>query len=231
MDMIATTKGNLGEVRAALAAVQVGDVVDIVDPGDPLAAQIVPGVSPAWHVLEVQPNHERSVAAHLIARRFGVFVPETEEDIIRRGRKLHVTRLMFRGYVFVFVWDILAHKTRLEVIPGVTRIMRHPPTPEGEPGEAVVLTDALIDRIRAVENSKRPMTIVIDNSLYVSKKKRRRWRKERRERYEKELKSAAEIVACRPWSAFEDALSMLDDAGRNQTLLSALGLSSQQPPS
>lgn len=224
--MITSDEGNLKAVREALAELRIGDVVDY-GPVNPLSAEIIAGVTPAWHVLETLPNHERSVAAHLVARRFGVFVPETEADIIRRGRKLHITRLMFTGYVFVFVWDILAHTSRIESIPGVARIMRHPATEQCFFGKPVSISDELIDRIRAVENQKRPLrAIMADEVAYDRKKKRRRWRKYRKDQREIEDERANEIVAVRSWDAFQDAIVTLDEQGRNQTLLTELGLSS-----
>lgn len=225
MLMIANEEGNLHAVRQALSELRVGDIVD-PGPRNPLLAEIVPDVTPNWHVIETLPNHERSVAAHLIARRFGMFVPETEEDIVRRGRKLHVTRLMFTGYVFVFVWDIAAHAGRLTSIPGVARLMCHPAVDGGFP-KPVVVADSVINRIRAVENSKRPLpAITIEGLAYSPKHKRRRWRKHRRDQQKAELAKASEVIAVRPWDAFQDAIATLDEGGRNQTLLVALGLSS-----
>lgn len=217
--------GNLDQVRAALQRdLQRGDIVDHAH-FNPLSAEIVPTVSPCWHVIEAHPNHERSVAAHLIARRFGVFVPETEEDIIRRGRKVHVTRLMFTSYVFVFVWDINRHWSRLGSIPGVMRIMQRPDS-ASPIGNAVVISDYLINKVRAVENSKRPLPpIMVDEVAYLSKKKRGRWRKDRKTKREIEIQPN-DIVAVRSWSAFEDALLTLDVEGRNQALEKALSLPS-----
>lgn len=218
--LMMTNKGNLDQIRAELQDWRVGDIVDH-EPQSQLNAEIVAGVEPKWHVLETLPNHERTVASHLIARRFGMFVPETEEDIIRRGRKIHVTRLMFTGYVFVFVWDIKAHADRLMMIPGVSRLMCHPGIDGGFP-QPVSLSDAVIDKIRAVENTKRPLTLVFDDiEENVSKKKRKnRWRRKAKSQ------TKLEIVNVRPWDAFQDAIATLDSDGRNQTLMHALGLSS-----
>lgn len=213
--------GNLADVRTAL---QVGQVVSFVDHCHPNHAEIVPGVTPRWHVIETVPNHERIVAAHLVARRFGMFVPEIEGDIVRRGRKLHFTRLMFTGYVFVFVWDIGSHWDRITGIPGVSSIMCGRDnlgcvTP-------VVLSDAVIDKIRAVENTKRPLLTISGGEITGQKKKKGRYRRKPRERADIEAEQGGEIVACRAWDAFQDAIATLDSEGRNQTLMTALGLSS-----
>lgn len=226
--MLAPMNGNLGDVRKALRDVEVGDVVEFVDPGDPLSAEVYPGIEPHWYVLETMPNHERSVAAHLIARRFGVYVPETEHDIIRRGRKIHVTRLMFTGYVFVFVWGILAHMSRLETIPGVARVICHPPTLDGKAGQPVVVPDKAINIVRAEENRKRPLRAVMCDEFTGQKKVRKRrkvkaWEETLRA---EEEEAANDIIDIRSWDAFRDAVTAVDSGGRNQSLMRALGLSS-----
>lgn len=216
--------GNMEQVRNELRRdLQVGDVVDY--DGNPTLAQIVPGAIPRWHVIETHPNRERTAASHLIARRFGVFLPEKDETVIRRGRKLEQTTLMFRGYIFVFVWSILTHIKRIEAVPGVSRVMfvdvsddlRLPAT----------LTDEQIDQIRAVENRERPLPAIIIPEHMMKPKKKGRWRKNQKSLYaleQEQLKRDSEVIRCRPWSAFEDGLMTLDSDGRNQTLRNALGL-------
>lgn len=215
--------GNMERVRAELGRdLQVGDVVDYS--GNPTVAQIVPGVRPAWHVIETHPNRERTAAGHLIARRFGVFVPEKEETIVRRGRKMDQTTLMFRGYVFVFVWSIREHFDRIRAVPGFARIVTV--QSEGGIGIPAVLTDEQIDQIRAVENTERPLRgLVVDEIMKPSKKGR--WTKKQKLLYQLQREQAEhdmEVVACRPWSPFEQELITLDSEGRNQTLRKALGL-------
>lgn len=212
--------GNLAEVRRQLS---VGDIVD--DYASPLCAELVPNVSPNWHPIETYPNSERKAASHLIARRFGIFVPEKEEKIVSRGRKLDRTILMFPGYIFVFVWDILAHKRRIESVPGVSRIM-YVETAAGRKLPAVI-SDAMIDEIRAVENRERPLPEVMIPEELVPPKKKGRWTKKEKRAYElrrAEWERGNEIVACRSWSVFQDGLLTLDGEGRNQTLRKALEL-------
>jgi transcription antitermination factor NusG len=217
--------GNLAQVRREVnGGYNVGDFVDY-GAYNPFAAEIVPGITPLWHVIETHPNHERTAAAHLIARRFGVFIPEIEETLIRRGRKIDVTRLMFRGYLFVFVWSIMQHLGRIETCPGVARVIFVDDEPD-RPRLPAVISDKKIDEIRAVENSKRPLAgFMVDEDAFVAKKKRR-WSKKKKEWYElqrqQQLARDNEIVACRPWSPFQDSLLNLDNEGRNQAMLSAL---------
>lgn len=236
--MLAGEKGNLEDVRAALGRdLEIGDIVDYT-PSNPTFAELVPDASPRWHLIETHPNQERTAAAHLVARRFGVFIPEIEEDVVRRGRKYHQTRLMFTGYIFVFVWDIMRHSSRIKAIPGVARIMlsrmetrpavvvdgqeKYPAVFDDVPA---IISDRKIDEIRAVENSKRPLLLTSDEEVTGKRKKKgRRWSKLQKTAAEKERERDNEIIACRAWSPFQDSLLTLDAGGRNQTLLNALSL-------
>jgi Transcription termination factor nusG len=161
---------------------------------DPRDAEIVAGVSPSWYVIEVY--SDRKVAEELVKRRFGVFVPESEQTIIRRGRKIDLKQLMFPGYIFVFVWGMPAHWSRIGCIPGVLGVLG-------------TISDDKIDEIRAVENGERP--------LRISKKKRRHRGKRAYD---------DDVVGVHAWSAFQDRLVTLDSEGRNQTLRDALCLCS-----
>ena len=223
--MLMTTKGNLAEVRAALGRdLQVGDIVDH-NAFNPLLAEIVPKAAPAWHVIETHPNRERTAAGHLIARRFGVFLPEKEETVVRRGRKFDQTSLMFRGYIFVFVWDVVSHINRIKACPGVSGLV-YVEESDGDRWPAT-LTDEQVDQIRAVENHERPLPAIMIPEEIAMPKRKVRWTKKQKRLYElqrQQIERDNEIVACRPWSAFQDSLMTLDSDGRNQTLRNALGL-------
>ncbi|WP_296741412.1 transcription termination/antitermination protein NusG [Mesorhizobium sp.] len=173
---------------------------------DPRDAEIIPGVIPKWYVVKVYPGAERKVADELIARRFGIFIPESEKTVVRRGRKVDRVELMFPGYIFVFVWDVLQHRSRIECVPGVTGLIY-------DDGKPAVITDDKIDIIRAVENGERPLVKETTNG----KRGRRR---------RKRAAVDMEIVSVKPWSAFADDLIALDSQGRNQSLMRALGLCS-----
>lgn len=219
-------KNNLMQVREDLKSdgLHIGDIVDY-GAFNPLVAEMVPGISPAWHLIETHPNQELTAAAHLIARRFGVFVPEAELDIVRRGRKRHITRLLFTGYVFVFVWSVLYHRDRIEACPGVKRIINIT-MPDGTEQPAEV-TDEQIDVIRAVENGHRPLPAILlpaDISRPKSKKKHKS-RKKNKGLVKVDPQRDDDIVACYAWSPFQRDLLTLDERGRNQALRKALGLS------
>lgn len=188
---------------------------------DPRNAELVPGVTPAWHVIETYAQREREVADELAARRFGIFVPEVEETIVRRGRKIDRKSLMFMGYIFVFVWLTDENYARVRAVDGVLRFVT---VNDGKPA---VISDKEIDILRYVENGKRAFPLIeIEQGEQVppaglSKRARRRWKPK-----PKFVDPVTDTIAVRPWSAFDDDLMVLDSKERNQTLLRALGLSS-----
>lgn len=204
--------GNLADVRAALGRdLEIGDIVDR-SPSNPLVAEIYSGVTPRWHVIETHPSREKTAAAHLVARRFGVFVPEKEETIVRRGRKVDQTTLLFRGYVFVFVWDIMEHMRRIMAVPGVMR----PIYLEDAFGrrKPAVLTDEQVDQIRAVENTERPLKAIMVDEL-AKPKGRMNHRQKMLYKLAREMaKSDNEIVGCHAWSPFQQELLTLDGDGQ-----------------
>ncbi|MCK1568968.1 transcription termination/antitermination NusG family protein [Bradyrhizobium sp. 173] len=193
---------------------------------DPRYAEMVEGLDPRWHVVEVFASAQVEVAETLAQHRFGVYVPEVEETVVRRGRKLDRRVPMFSGYLFVFMWYSDAHWQCISSIPGVVEIVG-------------ALTDAEIDIVRTIENMKRPVFIEVAAEIEpepqpaarTKSKKKRRW-KNRKAAKAKSAKPKvitdadrrAEIITTRAWSAFDDILQ-LDSEGRNQTLMRALGLS------
>lgn len=193
---------------------------------DPRYAEMIEGLDPRWHVVEVFASAQVEVAETLAQHRFGVYVPEVEETVVRRGRKLDRRVPMFSGYLFVFMWYSDAHWQCISSIPGVVEIVG-------------ALTDAEIDIVRTIENMKRPVFIEVAAEIEpepqpaarTKSKKKRRWKnrkaakaKSAKPKVITEADRRAEIIATRAWSAFDDILQ-LDSEGRNQTLMRALGLS------
>jgi transcription antitermination factor NusG len=155
---------------------------------------------------------------------FRVYVPEVDETVIRRGRKIDRRVPMFSGYLFVFMWYSDQHWQWITNMPGVLGIVGS-------------LSDAEVDIVRAIENRERPVIIELPAAGEVEpvarskSKKKNRWknRKSSKARVHKpkpitEQDLRNEIVATRAWSAFDDLIE-LDSEGRNQTLRKALGLS------
>lgn len=193
-----------------------------IETRNPCNAQIVEGNTPVWFVVEVYASSQAEVAAEFAEHRFGVYVPEVDETIIKRGRKIDRRVPMFSGYVFVFMWFSDQHWRWISDTPGVVAIV----------GE---LTDAEIDKVRWVENQKRPVIIEMPQDAEPVRrskaKKKRRWKKGRATNHAKAAKVKPiteqdlrnEIITTRAWSAFDDLMD-LDADGRNQTLRKALGL-------
>lgn len=74
-----------------------------------------------WHVLHVNPNHEKRVAQHLAIRSLEHYVPLYAERSKWSDRSVQLERPLFAGYVFVRFLP----QTRLSVIstPGVLRLL------------------------------------------------------------------------------------------------------------
>lgn len=191
---------------------------------DPRHAEIIEGRSPLWFVVEVYASEQANVAAALQEHRFGLYVPEVDETIIRRGRRIDRRVPMFSGYVFVFMWPNDQHWRWISDTPGVVGIIG-------------ALSDAEIDIVRAIENGKRPVVIELPQDAEEEPvvrrpraKKKRRWKNRRSAKAKAKPKPVTEadlrneIITTRAWSAFDDILE-LDSEGRNQTLMRALGLS------
>lgn len=189
------------EVNAALA--------EPVRTFDPRAAEIVPGEGPKWYLLEVFETSQREIQKELSKRRFGIFIPETEVVEVVRGRKITRRVMLFPGYIFVFVWDIDRHWSRIMGVPGVIQVMASADgtMTEGQKigcafGKPFVIPDDKIDDIRRLESG-------------FVRKRRRRGKRQHDD----------DVMGVYPWSAFPDRILDLDSNGRNQTLRKALGLS------
>jgi len=185
-------------------------------------AELVPGLTPAWYVIETYPQCERDVADELAGRGFGIFTPEVEETVVRRGRKIDRKVLMFTRYIFVFTWLTDRNYSLIASTEGVFRFVT---VAERKPA---VVSDVAIDILRMVENGKRPFAVIFDDEVppeHLSKKARRRWKPKPRV-----FNPKTDIKCVRAWSAFADGLVALDSEGRNQTLRKALGLAPSTCP-
>jgi transcription antitermination factor NusG len=192
-----------------MAKVYAGMVNERVEKVGPLDAEIVPGETAAWYALKVEPSHEKIAVAHLIGRRFGIYLPTDQVTETRRGRRVTRTRLLLPGYVFVFVWGIGKHLHRLRAIPGVVGIMTRNEQPQ-------VIPDWAIDRLREIENEKNPVAVTIEDVLEQTAKPRRKKGKKgkksrsRNSRPPKREWSAAvarkEIIGSHAYSPYIEAL-------------------------
>jgi hypothetical protein len=197
--MRADQAGNMREVYLEIARRAEETAQRVDEQRGPLNAEIIDSKVPLWHVLRTEPGAERIAAAHLSGRRFGVYVPEFEKPIPAssvRPARVELRRL-FPGYLFIFVWDVLAHRGRIYACPGVMRLLY-----DGE--RPAVVPDPMIERMQAIEFGM----------IKIGKRPRGR----RRHR-----PADDEIVRVRCYAAV-DAIYGLDDAGRVSALHKALGL-------
>jgi transcription antitermination factor NusG len=180
---------------------------------NPLMAQVVAGWHPEWYVLQILPAHERIAAAHLIGRRFGIFLPEVEERRTTRGRRRRVLLPMFPGYVFVFAWLAPRNYDRIRSCPGVFDFLCVKQAP-------AVISDAAINVVRAIENKQQPLVVERD-AVGMVKKRYRGFRRYRVVHNEQTINDE-EIIGVHTWSALWDR--GLDGNGRNRLLHQALGV-------
>ena len=125
---------------------------------DPRFAQVIAGVDPKWCLVEV---YARAAEPQIAKRRFGLYVPEMRETIVRRGRKIDLRRPMFPGYVLVFMWPGGGNWDRLRACEGVI-------------GLVGALHDEEVDLIRAVEN-KQQFPRSRPKPRYHARMRTRRW--------------------------------------------------------
>ncbi|WP_025036126.1 transcription termination/antitermination protein NusG [Bradyrhizobium sp. DOA9] len=125
------------EVLAALSAKARREMERPYSPVDPRFAEL--GGKPRWYVVEIK---SRQVEKELAKRRFGIYVPETIETVVRRGRKYDQATPMIGGYVFVFLWETDENFQRLLRVWGVTLVVGW-------------IDDREIDRLRYLESCER----------------------------------------------------------------------------
>lgn len=119
---------------------------------DPRNAELLPG-APAWYVIQVWPNKEMQAKAKLAERQFGIYVPMSAARVVKRGRTFSEASLIFPGYIFAFVWDVLQHRSRIEAIEGVNRVILD------IDGVPLPLSDDQISYIRGMENAMQIETV------------------------------------------------------------------------
>lgn len=240
-----TMQGNMAAVRDAVTKAQMRDAASNAQPGDfvgygdldPLAAQLEAGVTPAWYLVETMPGEHGSTAAHLIGRRFGVFIPEMkfepELDCIEgkftviRGAALPRKCLMFPGHIFVFVWMSERNWKRLKNVPGIKRIVCYGTDGEHD-GTPVTFKDAAIDELRALEAILCPVDVPPE---WRTKRRRSGWRRGRRMAAVEDIigrtyeaPRASIHIGNGQWIDGIEALRVLDECGAEHGLAARLGL-------
>ena len=162
--------------------------------------------SAQWHVATVHPGHENIAAAHLAARRFGVYVPMIDDVAFLPQGKRRSSKRMFPGYVFLFVWDVALHLGRIHACPGVARVLF------SDPERPAVISDSDMEAIQAAE----ARSIAEAEGLYWRGKKRPRGKR-------REPLPESDLLKSSPRCYFSN-IESLDDHGRVGVLHKALGL-------
>lgn len=127
---------------------------------------------PQWHAIITHPQAERVAAAHLMARRFGVYLPEAEVTYERRGRRHTVLRPLLPGYLLVSCWGIERQLGRIHACPGVFSALFIN-------GHVAVVPDRVVQMIQARENERRPIVLPPELVPKAEKPKKKRWRHSR----------------------------------------------------
>lgn len=194
--------GNMDEVFRALAE----RATERAEKIGPLHAEITANAGSGWYVVSTHPAHEFVAAAHLSARRFGIYVPVLEDVVFGLKGKRRVSRRMFPGYVFVFVWGIAQHVARIHACPGVARVLM-----SGDEHPAQIGQDFIDATLIAEARS-----IALAEGLY--------WKSKNRRKMKRRAWSEPEILTSSPKCYFSN-IDSLDDESRVGVLHKALGLS------
>jgi transcription antitermination factor NusG len=182
----------------------------------PYSAEVLPDVEATWHAVITAPAHERIAASHLIARGFGIYLPEAEDVEIKRGRTVKRCKPLIPGYLFVYVWDIARHARRIRACTGVLDFLL-------ADGRIMTIPWKIIDQLRVIENYERPIVLPMDEVVRPKQAKKKRWRKSRAE--PGLLAVPAEIIGVHAYSPFiEEMRKDLDDENRIAVFRRALGL-------
>jgi transcription antitermination factor NusG len=149
-----------------------------------LDCQLPEGKEMRWYLLSCY--RDVTVAAGLMARGFGVYLPMLAEKIGEGNHARVVQSPMYPGLVFICVRDIEEQRARILSVPGVLGIVRCN-------GEAVVVPDSVVDRSQCIEieNDLRAGLIVLDAEDVArapsKQKKRRNKNRDKRDALRREL--------------------------------------------
>lgn len=214
-----------GEGNLVSRELCVGDALPYIDPD--IIAEMGEQEA-AWYAVEVVPGQEGIATAHLIGRRFFIFVPEIRylpkvilaggERKLERGVKLGQKQKMLVGYVFVFTWLTDKNYHRLLATPGVSGMLSQSDTP-------FAFSEEQISHLRGLENLLNPIEVPEN------------WRKRRKRKgFQRELTQEGSLEksfssVCRwinlgegEWIDAVTALRVLDRRDTNQVIAKSLGL-------
>lgn len=118
-----TTTERLDELRAYLERLA-SDATSRARSAPKLTCELPSGSEGHYYVIATVPAHEDIAAEELIKRGFGTYLPIYEQEFIRGRVKKTKVCVLFRGYVFAYVWDIARNKHRIETCDGVSHILK-----------------------------------------------------------------------------------------------------------
>lgn len=107
----------------------------------PITAEIIPGISPSWHIVRSTPGRELYAVRHLAQRRFGCYLPTIDEWTKDTSRQSP----LFSSYIFLFVWGLAEHIGRVKAVPGISGFLLN-----GK-GEPILVPDQIIRDVQAIE--------------------------------------------------------------------------------
>lgn len=133
-----------------------------------------------WFALRVTPGHEWIAAAHLAARRFGIYLPTIDEMVHARGSWHFRQRPILPGYVFVCSIGLVGHWRRARACPGVTGFLTRAGT-----DQPAAIPPRFIEEVRAYEAEENARFEVIHGrspggSYTLAKKRSRKARRSHR---------------------------------------------------
>jgi transcription antitermination factor NusG len=147
----------LMKISDALSPEAKAELMRPVQVFDPRCAQVGEGFA-QWVLVQV---FSRDAEAQIAKRCFGLYVPESRETLVRRGRRVDVRKPMFPGYALVFMWLNDGNWNRLTACEGVISLIG-------------ALHDEEVDLIRAVEN-KQKFPRSRPKPRHYDRMRRRRW--------------------------------------------------------
>jgi transcription antitermination factor NusG len=146
-----------------------------------------------WYLLNCY--RDVTVAAGLVARGFGVYLPMLSERVGEGEAARVVQSPMYPGLVFICVRDIEEQRARILSVPGVLGIVRCN-------GEAVVVPDSVVDRSQAIEieNDLKSGLIALEaEDIARSPAKQKKRRKKNRDKRRELLLAQQRLLEEREW--------------------------------
>ena len=162
-------------------------IEEIASKMHPNQAEITEGSCADWYLVRTYPGDDMRALRWLARRRFGVFRPMQQRRLKRNGERLvQGLEPVFPGWLFVFCWDAVKMRARIESAPGVMKVLCYPDT-----DQPVAISQGFVDRLRALswiydERAPRPGHFTVSAGRHA--------KKSTRPRRDKKTRKAAEIA-------------------------------------